>query len=431
MNHISNNIVKIISFSKIPDLFNPIAGTTYNTMSGSGFIINNNGYIITCYSLIKYSKNIVVIFSNNINTFNAVIVSICPEKNIVLLKINYSNNYPILLLGDSDESNIGDIISINFFNNNIEVVNSKIIYCSRFFYTDTPFYDMLCGAPVFNSNNRVIGIVTKKTFGYAKFLPIIELVSILTELFNDKIVFEPNIFVDFVHKPNQPGCIINKINDISPFKNIHIESGDILLEINNHPITDKGYCVFPDNKNIHIRHYLKRLNSNDNIKIKYLSKSNNKYKSAKIKLSNNSILKINYLPFSLYNLNYEIFGGIVFMELKMDHIYHDHIGKKIIKNFNYSSITESKVFISHIFDGFFINKIKLEIGDIIHHINGLKINYIDDFRKSINGCILINGNLCININIFKKGEFVLKLNDLLFNDKKLSKIYNYNISNLY
>lgn len=70
---------------------------------GSGFIINEEGYILTNYHVIANAKEITVTLSNNTEV-SATVVNYDQDRDVAMLKLKDGTKVPAVAeLGDSDE----------------------------------------------------------------------------------------------------------------------------------------------------------------------------------------------------------------------------------------------------------------------------------------------------------------------------------------
>ena len=75
---------------------------------GSGFIINDEGYVVTNNHVISGADQITVIFNNGIDEVSAELVGTDPKTDIAVLKIDPSSiNIQSVNWGDSDISRVG------------------------------------------------------------------------------------------------------------------------------------------------------------------------------------------------------------------------------------------------------------------------------------------------------------------------------------
>ena len=75
---------------------------------GSGVIVSTDGYILTNHHVIDGAEQIKVDLNDN-RTLDAKVVGSDPPSDVALLKINASD-LPVLSLGDSDRTRVGDVV---------------------------------------------------------------------------------------------------------------------------------------------------------------------------------------------------------------------------------------------------------------------------------------------------------------------------------
>ncbi|HAW50010.1 TPA: peptidase [bacterium] len=136
---------------------------------GSGFIVDERGYILTNYHVIKDVDKIAVTLLDG-RKFNVKIVGTDPKTDLALIKID-SNNLPVCILGDSDRVKVGSwAIAIgNPFGLHhtvtIGVISAKersvgIAEYENFLQTDASINPGNSGGPLVNIKGEVIGINT-------------------------------------------------------------------------------------------------------------------------------------------------------------------------------------------------------------------------------------------------------------------------------
>lgn len=144
---------------------------------GSGFIINEDGYILTNYHVIEDAKEVSVVLSDH-QEVKAKVVNYDANKDVAMLKIVDNIKVPgIVELGDSDALKPGeDVIAIgtpmskefsqtttsgiiSAINRNVETSSGVQ---SNLLQTDTAINPGNSGGPLVNSRGQVIGINTLK-----------------------------------------------------------------------------------------------------------------------------------------------------------------------------------------------------------------------------------------------------------------------------
>jgi S1-C subfamily serine protease len=110
-NRTENSVVQITSQSNATLKDNALVGET--TASGSGFVYDNQGHIITNDHVIKGRKTVDVEFADG-DTFKAKVVGIDPSTDLAVLQIadNFSNERLIpLTLGNSSLLQVGQEVA--------------------------------------------------------------------------------------------------------------------------------------------------------------------------------------------------------------------------------------------------------------------------------------------------------------------------------
>lgn len=144
---------------------------------GSGFIINEEGYVLTNYHVISSAKEITVTLSNNTEV-SATIVNYVAEKDIAMLKLKDGTKVPAVAeLGDSDEVYpgaeviaIGTPLSKNFaqtltkgvISGSNRTIESQTGTSVNLIQTDTAINPGNSGGPLVNAKGQVIGINSMK-----------------------------------------------------------------------------------------------------------------------------------------------------------------------------------------------------------------------------------------------------------------------------
>lgn len=169
---ISQNInAQNLDFQKIKDkCLGAVVSIKHDEGSGTGFMINQNGYILTNYHVIEGISrfNIIINFKDSSTYTCERIVTYSRYDDIALLKINaYERDdiLPILGIGDvqlaEDVVAIGCPLGIDFSVNKgaISNVNPFEDY-PNFLQTDVAINPGNSGGPLINKNGQVVGMVT-------------------------------------------------------------------------------------------------------------------------------------------------------------------------------------------------------------------------------------------------------------------------------
>ena len=81
---------------------------TTSAAAGSGFILTEDGYILTNYHVVENSNSITVAMYNG-DTYDATLIGYDESNDVAVLKVDAEGLSPVVL-GDSDNLNVGDSV---------------------------------------------------------------------------------------------------------------------------------------------------------------------------------------------------------------------------------------------------------------------------------------------------------------------------------
>ena len=175
--------------------------TTQSASSGSGFIITEDGYVVTNYHVVSGASSVQVTLYNG-DTYDATVVGGDSDYDVAVLKINAAGLQPVTL-GESADVNVGDtVLAIGnplgelTFSMSQGIVSS----CDRAINVDGTPFNMIqvdcsinpgnSGGPLVNLYGEVVGIVSAKYSSYSSTtveglgfaIPISDVRSIITDI---------------------------------------------------------------------------------------------------------------------------------------------------------------------------------------------------------------------------------------------------------
>ncbi len=167
-----DSVVAITSFVQTTNFY----GTSSGTSSGSGFILTEDGYVVTNYHVVEGGTDIRVVLHNG-DEYPAEIVGFDATNDLAVLKVDASG-LSAAAIGSSSELNIGDMVvaignplgtlastqTVGYVSGiNREVTTDNTII--SMIQTDAAINPGNSGGPLFNTKGEVIGITTAKYSG--------------------------------------------------------------------------------------------------------------------------------------------------------------------------------------------------------------------------------------------------------------------------
>jgi len=235
----------------------------YETGIGTGFIISQDGYILTNQHVIDGADQIAVKLSGSSKGVSARLVGQDYELDLAVLKID-GNSYSTLPLGDSDKMRVGDfVVAIGEPYGLDNTVTTGVVSAKgrpvtiqdrnykNLIQTDAAINPGNSGGPLLNLSGQVIGIntaVNESAQGIGFAIPINTAKGVLQDLMNGQKVVRPymgismsdlndSIIQQLGLAANTKGVLILQIASGSPAANAGLKSMDIITQIDGKSIT--------------------------------------------------------------------------------------------------------------------------------------------------------------------------------------------------
>ena len=193
-----NSTVSINCSSQSTNIFGQ---TTQSASSGSGFIISEDGYIVTNYHVINGASSVKVTLYNG-DTYDATVIGGDSDYDVAVIKIDATGLSPVTL-GNSEDVNVGDtVLAIGNPLGELTFSMSQGIVscCDRAINVDGTPFNMIqvdasinpgnSGGPLVNLYGEVVGIVSAKYSSYSDTsveglgfaIPISDVQAIITDI---------------------------------------------------------------------------------------------------------------------------------------------------------------------------------------------------------------------------------------------------------
>ena len=239
--------------------------------AGSGFIISEDGYIVTNYHVID-GANTIKVTLNNGDTYDAKLVGGEELNDVAVLKVDGVSGLKPVVLGDSDDLVVGEQVctignalgTLSFSQTSgfvsstgREITMSDGTVMNNMIQTDCTINSGNSGGPLFDSYGRVVGITSAKLsnngdsrsatiegIGFA--IPINDVIGIVTDYMQYGYVtgrpymgiLNPSDTADYADRFGWPvGVYVNDVEEGSCAETAGIRRGDIITKIDDTEIT--------------------------------------------------------------------------------------------------------------------------------------------------------------------------------------------------
>ena len=259
-----NSTVSINCSSQSTNIFGQ---TTQSASSGSGFIISEDGYIVTNYHVINGASSVKVTLYNG-NTYDATVIGGDSDYDVAVLKINAAGLTPVTL-GNSADVNVGD--SVLAIGNPLgeltfSMSGGYVSSCNRAINVDGTPFNMIqvdcsinpgnSGGPLMNLYGEVVGIVSAKYSSYADTtveglgfaIPINDVQSIISDIMENGSVTDKAYMAITAGTMTQQmaaqykinateGVFVYSVEDGGAGDKAGLKLGDVITKLNDTQIT--------------------------------------------------------------------------------------------------------------------------------------------------------------------------------------------------
>ena len=236
--------------------------------SGSGFIISDDGYILTNFHVIEDSDSISVSMYNG-DSYDATLIGYDESNDIAVLKIEAEGLAPVIL-GDSDNLNVGDSVvaignplgelTFTLTSGAISAKDREVTFSNNMsmnlLQTDCAINSGNSGGALFNLYGEVIGVTNAKystsssssasidNIGFA--IPINSIMNIVESIIEKGYISKPYIGISVLDVSAETqaygipaGAAIQAVSEDGPAAQAGLQKGDVITAVDGKTMTSK------------------------------------------------------------------------------------------------------------------------------------------------------------------------------------------------
>lgn len=408
---VKDTVVQVYAQVAAIDLLQPYKTPSQGVATGSGFFIDESGYLVTNAHVVLQAKAVwIQIPSLGKTIIDVEIVGLSPDRDLALLKLTDQGKailhaqlgkVPVLPLGNSDYIyRSEEVLALGYPLGQMSLKSTTGVVSGRernFIQISAPINPGNSGGPLVNVKGEVVGINSAGIFeaqnvGYA--IPINDLKLVLDDLKNHLLLrkavlgifFNNGSFemVQYLNNPLPGGCYVNGVLPGSPAERAGVQPGDMIYEINGHKIDLYGdmQIAWSEDK-VSVVDYAARLPLGKTIKLLVYRNGIPLVLETMFDFSPQLAIKKVYPGFE--NIDYEVFGGMVIMPLTMNHI-NLLVGEatglaQFIETHNQQ---EPQLIVTHILPNSQTHRVRaINIGSVLKTVNNREVKTLDEFRKAL------------------------------------------------
>lgn len=245
---------------------------TTSAASGSGFILTEDGYLLTNYHVVEGSNSIKATMYDG-TAYDATLIGYDASNDIAVLKIEAQGLTPVVL-GDSDNMNVGDPVvaignplgelTFSLTQGAVSALDREVTLSSgttmNLIQTDCAINSGNSGGALFNLYGEVVGITNAKyssnamseasidNIGFA--IPINSVRSIVDSIIENGYIAKPYIGVMVTNVTDEmqsyglpKGAAISSVVEDSPAEEAGLKTNDIITAVNGEEISGQNDLV--------------------------------------------------------------------------------------------------------------------------------------------------------------------------------------------
>ncbi len=424
---------------------------------GTGFFIDTQGHLVSNFHVIDEAASVKIqIPSFGKERFDVDVIGVSPDRDVTLLKLTPEarktivkklGKIPFLKLGDSDKVvRTQEVLALGYPLGQEKLKSTQGIVSGRENMSGESYIQITAainngssGGPSLNKHGDVIGINTAsisraQSVGYI--IPINDVKNVITELHKAKFLHKPILgfsmnkgtpeLTEYLKNPKPGGLYLSRVYKNTLLEKAGVKAGDMIYTINGNTFDRYGETNVPWSEDkVPIVALLNRFKLREKISITFYRNGEKKDVSFNFDLTKQLPIRTIYPEFE--KVDYEIIGGMVIMELTLNHvsIFEDSI-PYFVKYWKRKNRYEPKLVITHVFPNSQARQARVVYpGNVLTEVNQEKVLTLSDFRNAIK-----KTKKFASFKRENKKLMVLSLEKILEDEDDLSQKYVYKKSKL-
>ena len=246
----------------IQKLSKSIVSVTSRMSRGTGVVLNEEGYIITCNHTISGCNTVRI--GQGRKTSNARLVGTDPYNDIALLKADETLDFHPIELGDSSKLETGQFVLAlaNPFNRQQPTATTGIVTnpdgtlrglrgtaMENIIATDAKLNPGFSGGPLVDAEGKLIGINTAYVWSRGIAIPVNKVKIIADRLMTGRVIRKgylgivgnsvviPREIADQSGLDQETGVMVFSVEPGSPARKAGLAMGDVIVQFNGKPVT--------------------------------------------------------------------------------------------------------------------------------------------------------------------------------------------------
>ena len=437
--------------------------------AGSGFFIDKEGHFITNYHVVRGAKSVYVTLpSIGRLLLSTEIVGVCPELDVALMKLTDESKALVikecgeinaLEFGDSDELYETQSVLALGFPLGLRTLKSTVggvagrdfLRGHSLIHITAPINPGNSGGPLLTQDGNVVGINTSgytNAQNYNYIVPANEIRVILDDLYKTQLVRRPDwgmganrtteAHAKSLHNPLPAGLYINYIYKNSMEEKADLRVGDMLYEVEfngaHYKVDEFGDVTVPwrQGEKISVEELLVRCRIGDPLKLVVYRNGKRKALSCTFESPELRPVRMIYPEYEPEELDYEVFGGLVVMQLRMNHLElilsapSLHFLREIREFKRLENQSKPVLVITTVLAGSVAHLSEcLSSGYILESVNGKEVTTLPELRKALK-LSLKTGEIALKMK--DRPSTVLSLDEVLKEEPALAQDFMYTIS---